>query len=245
MSHLAHLQRAFLEELFGERPAGDARIEIYRRNVLANLHTALAAAYPVVLRLVGEAFFREAAERYARAVPSTRGDLNEYGAHFAGFLARYPHAAALDYLPDVARLEWAVHESHNAAECAPMDVAALARIAPESQGAIRFRLHPAVRLVASPHPILAIWEANQPGRDGTPERNTGADRVLVRRVASTTAAVALGPDDWTFLAALERGASLDEACAALGESAARFLAPALLRHAADGVLSGFEAPAGA
>ena len=242
---LARIQGEFLGALFDERPAPGERFEVYRRTALANLHAALAAAYPVVLRLVGGAFFREAAERFALARGSTSGDLNEYGALFPDFLATYSHAASLEYLADVARLEWAVHESRRAADAPLLDAGALARVPLELHGAIRFNLHPAVRLIASPHPILAIWEANQPQRDGTPEDEGGAARILVRRLDGVATPVAIGVEDWAFLAALERGATLDEACAALGDAAAEFLAPALQRHARGCVLGDFEAPAAA
>lgn len=241
MMPLARIQREFLGALFNDRPATDARFEVYRRSTLANQHAALVAAYPVVLRLVGEAFFGEAAERYARAVRSTSGDLNDYGGPFAAFLGAYPHAASLEYLADVARLEWALHQSRRAAEGPLLDAVALRCVAPERQGEIRLRLHPAVRLVASAHPILAIWDANQPHRDGTPEGNGGAARVMVRRTDGVASPFAIGPDDWTFLSQLARGATLDEACVALGDAAVDFLAPALERYGRQGVLGGFEA----
>ena len=88
MSALGELQAQFLDEIFGDAPL-DPRRAVYRRNVLANLHDALAAAYPVVRRLVGEAFFREAAERFARAHPSRSGDLHRFGEGFGQFLSRY------------------------------------------------------------------------------------------------------------------------------------------------------------
>ena len=242
MRALARIQGDFLDALFDERASPGARFETYRRTVLANLHGALAAAYPVVRRLVGDAFFREAAERFARTHGSTSGDLNEFGGPFPDFLAAYPHASPLEYLADVARLEWAVHESRRAADLPCLDVGALAGVALELQGAIRLGLHPAVRLIASPYPILAIWEANQPQRDGAPAGDGGAVRVLVRRIDGVASPVAIGLHDWIFLAALERGATLDEACAALGDAAADFLAPALTRYARERVLGEFEAP---
>jgi hypothetical protein len=244
MSELAAVQRAFLASILDFDSGAGGRADIYRRHVLANLSGALAAAYPVVQRLVGDAFLREAARRYAIAVPSASGDLDEYGAGFGAFLARYSHAAGLEYLADVARLEWALHESRHAADSGAMHFAALGRIAPRRQGGIRLRLHPAVRLVASAHPVLAIWEANQPDRDGTPARDAGPERVLVRRADSASVPEALSQEDWNLLSAFARGATLDEACAALGDAAAVHLAPTLARHAGRGVLCAFDAPAG-
>lgn len=235
MSALAALQREFLSALFAVEEPADSRTRIYRANVLANLGGALAATYPVVRRLVGAAFFEEAARRHALAIPSTSGDLDRYGATFPAFLAAYEHASALPYLPDVARLEWALHECGQAADARPLDVTALARVAPGSEGSVRVAMHPAVRLVASRHPILSIWEANQPARDGTPEGSGEAERVLVRRGAQGAVAERLDEAAWALAASLEGGASLDAACEAMGAQAAR-LPAALARFAAAGIL---------
>ncbi len=85
------LQGEFLESLLRDDEA-PPRVAIYRRNVLAALSGALEAAYPVTLRLVGAAFFLEAARTFARATPSTSGDLHAYGGEFPEFLSGYSPA---------------------------------------------------------------------------------------------------------------------------------------------------------
>lgn len=85
----------------------ESRLKVYRNNTFSNLRAALADVYPVILRLVGEDFFKHAATHFIRAHPSTSGDLNDYGGGFGEFLAAFPPAAELPYLCDVARLEWA------------------------------------------------------------------------------------------------------------------------------------------
>ena len=52
---------------------------VYRNNVRTCLGRALADAYPVVERLVGEEFFRHTAYRYIAQHPSRSGDLNAFG----------------------------------------------------------------------------------------------------------------------------------------------------------------------
>jgi hypothetical protein len=164
--NLARLQGDFLDAILAREEPADARLAVYHRSVRANHDAALAAAYPVVRRLVGDAFFGEAAARYAQAFPSRCGDLHVYGSAFALFLAQYEHARDLAYLPDVARLEWAVHESR---------------------------------------------EANQEGRDGTPER-TGAELLAVGSDrAFEVRPVAVGAAEWALLEAFAQGASLAEA----------------------------------
>ena len=242
MSGLAALQREFVARLFAMEAPADARSRLFRDNALANLAGALAATYPVVRRLVGEAFFGEAARRHALAVPSTSGDLNAYGAMFAAFLADYAPARSLEYLADVARLEWALHECDQAAEAPRLDTAALARIANGSEGEVRLALHPAVRLVASAHPVLAIWEANQPGRDGTLDREPVPECVLVHRTSQGTQAQAIDAASHALVEALARGAPLDAACDALGAEAGR-LPELLARLAGMGILRDGVVPA--
>ncbi len=236
MSVLAAAQRDFLAAVVADPGPADRGIALYRRNLQGAAHKALAAAYPVVLRLVGESFFREAARGYALARPSTSGDLYAFGEHWAGFLAAYPYARGLDYLPDVARLEWAVHESHHAADGQAFDFAALGAWPAGHLGGLRLGLDPAARLVASRHPILAIWEANQGECDGVPLRDEGPDHVLVARAGYRVCPVAVPPAEWRLLDALARGETLDAACMAMGEEGAAAFGPALARHAAAGVI---------
>lgn len=242
---LAALQERFLAAVLDEAPiegvAPAEAIEVYRRNARANYRAALAAAYPVVCRLVGEAFFAEASRRFTRAHASASGDLHGYGAGFAAFLGGYAPARALDCLCDVARLEWALHESFHAADAPGLDFAALARIPAARQGELRFRLAPHVRLVRSHHAILAIWEANQPDRDGTPERVEGPGRVVVFREDGESRPHAIDESSWRFLEALGRGASLEAASDALGAQAQSQLPALLARWTSAGVIGSFEA----
>ena len=89
-----------------------ARLGVYRNNILGNYRKVLAATYPVVKRLVGAAFFDTASDQFVRTHPSPRGDVNRYGAEFADFLISYPPSRELVYLPDVARLEFAIDDDH-------------------------------------------------------------------------------------------------------------------------------------
>ena len=246
MSSLARTQAEFLDAIFAARGAASSPgLEVYRRTVRANLTGALATAYPVVRRLVGDGFFDEAAGRYLRANPSRSGDLHEYGESLATFLEVYEPARMLAYLPDVARLEWACHESHHAADAAPFDLAALGRVGAEALGEMRFTLHPAARLLRSIHPVAAIWEANQPQCDGTPDRIAGADHVVVRRANLAVRVECVEPAEWALLAGLAAGASLEAASAALAPGdAERILGTGLARFVQDGVICGFTLPAG-
>ncbi len=222
------------------------RIEIYRHNVRSNLRGALQALYPVILKLVGEPFFNEAADRYADAWPSRSGDLNDFGGHFAEWIAQYRHARDLPYLPDVARLEYAWHEVFHAADSEPFELTRLAGVAPEDYGAIRFVPAAALRLLQSDFPVQRIHEINQDvfQGDDTVEFGAGAEYVIVRRDGYAPVIECVDALYFAFLAGLQAGLTLDAIaerdefaeCADFGV----FLSDALQRAVASGVIADFS-----
>ena len=239
MKSLADQQREFLDAIYSDGPLNE-RAAVYRRNVLANQHDALAAAYPVVRRLVGDAFFREVADRYARAHPSTSGDLHRHGSALAPFLEGYEPASELPYLPDVARLEWAVARAFHESDTRTFDFQALESLDVGSRSSLRLSLQPAAHLIASRHPIVAIWEANQEGRDGAPARRDGSDHALVHREGYAVHVALLSVDDYGFLHAVEGGATLGD-IAADGALAA-ILTDQLVKWTRRGVIDSFSLP---
>ena len=146
--------------------AGEAvsqRFALYRGNLSATWRRTLGHAYPVVLALVGEAFFGGLACAYGRQMPSDSADLNQFGERFADFLTSFPPVADLPYLPDMARLEWAVHLAHYAADAQVLAPESLAALPPDQLEARRFSLHPACALLASNWQVAALWQAHQDG----------------------------------------------------------------------------------
>jgi len=255
MPSLRELQQSFAGALFAAdgaapsfgivAPADPAeRIAIYRTAMFANYRKALGATYAVVRRLVGTPFFNAAVDGFVRAQASTSGDLNVYGDEFGSFLAAYPHARDLPYLPDVARLEWAIDEAQRAADSARAPEAVLAAVAavpPEQLASVRLRFGPSCRLVASVFPILRIWQVNQPDHagDDTVDLDAGADALLVRREANGVSLSQLAPGEHAFVAALAAGAPLGAALDAAQAADARFdLGAALRAHIAGGTLIG-------
>jgi hypothetical protein len=118
VSTLAILQRHFQEALVGGNEAAilariktgrllpAERLRIYRNNAYEGFRGALAGAYPVVERLVGQGCFRGLALAYLHGYPSLAGDLADYGQNFAELLDSRYAQSAFAYLSDVARL-WA------------------------------------------------------------------------------------------------------------------------------------------
>lgn len=156
------------------------RFAVYLNNVHHGLVQALADAYPVVRRLVGDDFFFAMARLYVTEnLPRTRS-LTHYGDRFPAFLHRFPPARSLPYLADVARLERAALEVLHAADgpaAMPEQLLALGEALAETP----LPLHPAVRLVASRHPALDIHVANSGDGDAGWEMKDRPQAVLIYR----------------------------------------------------------------
>lgn len=199
------------------------RFSLYRGNLGATWRRTLAHAYPVVLALVGEDFFGGLARAYGRKMPSDSADLNQFGARFADFLAAFPPVDELPYLPDMARLEWAVHLAHYAAEAQPVAPETLAALHPDQLEARRFTLHPACALQASRWQVAALWHAHQDseGPRVFPQDMQVASHALVCRTrwkaqvlvvdAAAHAALVVLQQGQTFGAALDAAFELDPA----------------------------------
>lgn len=159
----------------------EERLGLYRGNLSATWRRVLGQAYPVLLALVGEAFFAGLAREYGRRYPSQDADLNRFGDGFGDFLASFPPAAQLPYLPDMAHLEWALHLAHYAPDAAGLAAQALASLAPEQLEACRFSLHPACALIRSDWQVVALWQAHQQENAVFPQQMAGASHALVCR----------------------------------------------------------------
>ena len=211
----------------GDGLSASARLGVYRHHIFMSLTAALESTYPVVARLVDPRFFRYAAHEYIRDNPPAGPCLFEYGATLPEFLERFEPSRHLAYLPDVARLEWAMNVALNAPEATPIDPDAL-----RSQGAVA--LHPSVTLLTSPWPVDALWRANQPNApEPAVDLQAGDVRLRVWRVGDEVVFRALSTAGFAFHDTQARTHHLaDAADAALSADPAADLAE-LLREMLD------------
>ena len=237
MPSLRELQQRFADDLrrggtsapTSVRASGGGageRMAVYSRTIRSTYRNAMAATYPAVRRIVGTSFFDGAVDAYVEAHPSRSGDLNEYGDVFGDFLRGYERAVELPYLPDVARLEWAIDEANRAADsdfAGDAVLAALSQVAADALPELHLGLEPSCRLIASAFPLFRIWQVNQPGYDGElrVDFTAGPHHLRIRRETnagcpegteqSGIAVERIDAGHFEWLSALVQGATLAEA----------------------------------
>ena len=234
---------AIAAEILGDGLSPESRLAVYRHHVLTTLTSVLNETYPVVVRLVGSPFFAYAADAFVRRHPPGGPCLFEYGAGFADFLAAFPPCRELVYLPDVARLEWAMHAAWHAEDMRAGDLDGLREISSEALGGVTLRLDPSLTLLSSPWPVDRIWRANQSGADANATLDLGAGGVCleIRRLGVDAVWRTLPEPDHAFRAALASGRALeDSADAALAVDADFDLTRALATLFDEGLVVGVE-----
>lgn len=233
----------FTQYLMDSKLSPKRQLEIYRNNVFGCLTDALKMAYPVVLKLVGVEFFEHLASEFIRKTPSKSGNLHNFGGELAEFIAEFPAANGLIYLPDVARLEWACHEVFFSEDHFPLQSDRLALVPEDQQERLKFHLHPATRLLAFKFPIHRIWETNQEGFTGDPAiyLDRGGVLLLVRRRDYQAVLQPLTPGIWSFLNSCQSGEDLTRASMSAQEKDRHFdIGEILKQYVADSILVDFS-----
>ncbi|MFP5514199.1 MAG: putative DNA-binding domain-containing protein [Alphaproteobacteria bacterium] len=198
-------------------PAG--RLAVYRNTVMGSLAAVLGHAHPTLRRVMDEQLggqcFTTLACRFATEAPPRLPMLWSYGAGFADWLAGLESPDSVPpWAPDLARLDWAMHEALFAADAEPLDLARLAAIPPEQAGSLRLAPHPSLRLVRSGWNIHALWKDSDAAPAPRPEAvligrspGDGSDGAASGEVRCTR----LTSADGELAAGLLAGATLDEA----------------------------------
>jgi len=211
------------------------RWSVHVNNVRSSLCAALANTFAVTRDLVGETFFHGMAAGFVRERLPTSGVLAAYGSEFPTFVGQNTQARGLPYLADVARLEWLRHEAAESPSDPGLDFAALSPLSEEHLARVRLTLHPTLRLMQSPHDIIAIWEWSLGASD---ERHAlhlkpGPHRAGVSRPRSQVIVWTIDEVEFDLLQGFGAGAPLGELVAAVS---GRDLGPTLVRLIDGGAL---------
>ena len=218
------------------------RMQIYRNNFAISLREALAGVYPVIKKLVGEAFFQQVAREYVQRYPSRTGNLHDFGDELARFLAAYPGLEDLPYLPDVARLEWAHHQVFHTVEGEVLNLASIAVLNEEQMAGLRFLLSPSCAYLASDYPVLRIWQVNQDGQEDVDvSLDEGGVQYVVLRHAAQIEFHPLDAGTFALIDGLAQNKLFSEACEdALAADANCEIAATLQFLVEQKIVSGFS-----
>lgn len=141
-------------------PSSARGINSYKSNAHALAERVLGAAYPVVTAVLSTDSMAQLARALWHAHPPTRGDLAHWGDALPDFMADSPQLASLPWLPDLARVEWALHRAEGAPD-AGADIASLQLLAEQDPGQLTLRLAPGLQVLETRFAVVRIWQAHR------------------------------------------------------------------------------------
>ncbi len=178
------------------------RLKIYRNNIFSSLIGTLLDSYPVIVELTGEDFTKSLIRAFILDNPPQEACLSRYGGALATFIESFAPAKTLPYLPDVARLEWAMNESYYAPDDSPLTLADLQNMPPEILADMALPLRSSSRFLTSNWPLIALHDfCIKEGREESETLNLhqGGCHLMVYRPALTAEIVPLEAAEYTFL----------------------------------------------
>ena len=197
--------------------ADPAGLAVYRNTIAKGCIDALAANFPTVARLVGEDWFRAASALLAAEHPPKGAALLAYGEAFPDWLAAFPPASDLPYLPAMAWLDWRWTAALFAREAEPLAAEAFA-LDSDVLAAARPRLHPSLAFAWFDSGLPGLWLAAREPDPGEMLLSEPPQGVLIVRPDDTVRARVLDRAGYAFLSAAADGASLGEAITAAAEA---------------------------
>lgn len=200
---LAQDDAAAISAIDDDTVSATLRLAIYRNTVLSALCEALRLSYLITEKVVGSAFFEQAALAFARVHPPADPVLARYGAGFPVFLESLPSLKDLVYLPDLARLEWAVDQ----AGYSPTTQERRISLAVDG-GVATVTLSASLRLLATATSVHALWQALDAGDEDALagiDWNAGPEWLAIHRSADGIRISPLSEPAWRLAAALLAG----------------------------------------
>lgn len=156
------------------------RIGVYQDAYHLRLAEALACNYPAIARYLGEADFSALAQAFATAYPSCQASIRWFGDSLAVFLHSQSPWSSNPVLHELARFEWALRHTVDAADRPVLAVDALRALPAESWPELLLTLQPAATLLRLHWNTPGFWSCLVE-QQAVPERQSCPQHWLVYR----------------------------------------------------------------
>lgn len=220
MNELLNYQRSFyksifthdynlLEKYFNRMDDLKERLNIYTNNIFSSLKKILMDDFPFCEKILKKQKFNQASFEFIRNFPPTSGCLLHYGQKFPSFLGvLFPE---FPWIRDVAQLEWAKKELYYTSDTSSLDPAVLNSISSEKYSSLTFEFPKAIFFFKSNFYLSEIWQDNKNAEDNFQAPQSIPSFSLMIRPKYQVQHYWLSEEDFTFLQALYRQKTLEEA----------------------------------
>jgi len=195
------------------------RWDIYANMYFYRLRDCLKDDFAAVAGVLGDADFHNLITDYLLAYPPRHFSLRYAGDRLPDFLQEHELSRHRPFLADLARLEYAIVDSFDAADAAALTADDLQSVQAEDWPGLRLHLSPSVRSLQLEWPAGEIWEDAKQGREPeTIEAKPTHMRVWRKELRVFHKTIDLS--EAVALAELERGRAFGEMCETVGDAEA-------------------------
>lgn len=136
----------------------ESRLEIYYDMYRLRLLDVLFTDYPKLVGIMGEEKFTQAFLHYLLKFPSTHYSVRPFGEKMAFFLSTFELFCLNSAYAEMAKFEWALGLTYDAADSVHIDFNDLKNLSPEEWIELKFNLHPSVSLLSFDYNVISVWK---------------------------------------------------------------------------------------
>lgn len=157
---LNHKKNVIIKQIRHNQIHPEFRFNVYRNTIFQNLRHALELTFPSIWKLVG----KECGDALALTFVQNKINLprsnclDDWGRRFPKFLQDTKAVSHLDYLKDVAQIDWFKHLSYCASDYRAMNPIKLQNRLNSHPETLRLRFNPTVFLYSSPYFLKDIFD---------------------------------------------------------------------------------------
>ena len=197
------------------------RLDVYAEGYLVRVADSLVESFPALANILGASEMAMLTERYIAQLKDPSRNLNYIGRDLPNYLPRDSHSKSLPFLPDLARLEWAIaacfHEDHS--EC--LDLERCSHWDALRWGRARMTFQPGTCVIRSQWPLLALRETRHQERNSIDlDLDLGGDEcvVMISRLQFEVMVEAVDQQEAQAFERLNAGETLGAVMAAFAKS---------------------------
>ncbi|MHB2025957.1 MAG: HvfC/BufC family peptide modification chaperone [Elusimicrobiota bacterium] len=207
------------------------RLSVYSDAYFLRLLDSLGHDFPALKRALGGDGFRGLIADYLKKNPSTFKSVSMVGGRLFIFVRRHSLSQKFGFLPDLARLEWAVLSCLYRDRLKTAGFFRSGALPEADMPSVELSLGPAARLLETDWAVDRLWHREELPGDRGPRRLRKKEprKLLIFRDESWVRVESLDPARWSALKKIERGATLGSVCRHWENSSGFRVAPAAAR----------------
>lgn len=199
-----------------ETPLPAARgMALYSNAYVARLGEALRSNFAALCRLLGDDDFATMARQFSAAAPPMAASIRWHGDRLSDFLAATEPYRSCPAIAELARFEWALRHTVDAADADRVTAAALQTLPAAAWPALRCDLHPSVSLLHFEWNAPQVWRALDADEEPSRPVRDGRHWLVYRDVELVARWRSVDDTEIALLRLWECGANFDALCAEL------------------------------